>query len=210
MRSERSTSTLRGAYRGWVVGVERIVSHIGWHDTSAGQVFVLPDGAIGAGDTGRVMLQSERSGTLKECQHEVAAGGAYGQPGKAAGGRSAMVIAATSEHAALRLIEAAHAVCPTILNLYDETKRTDRLPATLVESLRDSGLSSLWLARSFGAPKLSLADFTLVIEVLARADGSVAWCVSVAAAFSRFSGCLPDGHRRGAARHRAGSTRRPP
>ena len=44
----------------------------------------------------------------------------------------------------------------------------------------------------WGGSELSLTDFVRVIEALARYDGSVAWCVSNAAAYSRFSGFLAE------------------
>jgi alkylation response protein AidB-like acyl-CoA dehydrogenase len=50
----------------------------------------------------------------------------------------------------------------------------------------------LWLPRSFGGPELALTEFGRVIEVLAQADGSVGWCVSIAAALTRFSGFLDE------------------
>ena len=50
----------------------------------------------------------------------------------------------------------------------------------------------LWLPRSFGGPELTPTEFARVIEVLAQADGSVGWCASVAAAFTRFAGFLDE------------------
>ncbi len=74
----------------------------------------------------------------------------------------------------------------------DEIERERRLPAPLVERLRALGFFSLWLARAFGGPELSLTDFARVIEALARSDGSVGWCVANAGGYARFSGFLPD------------------
>lgn len=60
----------------------RVVERIGWHDLPDGRTFVLPDGALGSTEAGRVMLQTERpdalpplvqSGTLADWQREVAA-----------------------------------------------------------------------------------------------------------------------------------------
>ena len=93
---------------------------------------------------------------------------------------------------AARLIKAAEDLGPSILAERDRIDRERRLPPALVEQLRDRGFFSLWLARSFGGPELSLMDFIPVIEALARFDGSVAWCVTNAGACSRFSGLLPE------------------
>lgn len=50
----------------------------------------------------------------------------------------------------------------------------------------------LWLPRALGGPQLTPTEFARVIEVLAEADGLVAWCSSVAAAFTRFAGFLDE------------------
>jgi alkylation response protein AidB-like acyl-CoA dehydrogenase len=43
---------------------------------------------------------------------------------------------------------------------------------------------------AFGGPELNLVDYIRVIEELARADGSAAWCATVAACYSRIAGYL--------------------
>jgi indole-3-acetate monooxygenase len=93
---------------------------------------------------------------------------------------------------AVRLLEAADGLAETIGTMRDEVERDRRLPASLVNNLQAAGLFRLWLARRFGGPELNLIEFASVIERLAQADGSVAWCVSVGAALSRFSGFLPE------------------
>jgi alkylation response protein AidB-like acyl-CoA dehydrogenase len=98
---------------------------------------------------------------------------------------------APSPHA-IRLVETAAELGPTINALRDEIERERRLPVGLVETLRKFGFLSLWLARDFGGLELSLTDFVQVIEALARHDGSVGWCTSVAATYTFFSGFLPE------------------
>ena len=66
---------------------------------------------------------------------------------------------------AVRLIEAAAELGPTINGLRDEIERERRLPRGLVETLRKLGFFSLWLARDFGGMELSLADFVRVMSV---------------------------------------------
>jgi hypothetical protein len=105
---------------------------------------------------------------------------------------SAMSIASATSPHAVRLIEAAAELAPTINALSDEIERERRLPEGLVEKLRKLGFFSLWLAKDFGGPELSVTDFVRVIEALARHDGSVGWCASVAATYSFFSGFLPE------------------
>jgi alkylation response protein AidB-like acyl-CoA dehydrogenase len=74
----------------------------------------------------------------------------------------------------------------------DRIERERRLPAPLVDRLRELGFFSLWLARDFGGPELSLTDFVRVIEALARSDASVAWCVTNGGGYARFAGFLPE------------------
>ena len=93
---------------------------------------------------------------------------------------------------AIRLVETATELAPTINGLRDEIERERRLPAGLVETLRKLGFFSLWLAKDFGGQELSLTDFVRVIETLARHDASVGWCTMVAATYTFFSGYLPE------------------
>jgi len=44
--------------------VVRVVPRLGWHDTAAGRVFVLPEGPLGATGSEDVMLQTERPDAL--------------------------------------------------------------------------------------------------------------------------------------------------
>lgn len=90
------------------------------------------------------------------------------------------------------LIQAARDLGPTIIGLRDRIERQRRLPDELIEQLRDLGFFSLWRAHAYGGPELSLTEFIQVIEVLAELDASVAWCVTNAGAYARFSGYLPE------------------
>ena len=85
---------------------------------------------------------------------------------------------------ALRLIQAAHDLGPTIVGMRDEIERQRRLPDPLVDRLRDLGFFSLWLAHVYGGPELSLSAFIRVVEALAQSDASVAWCVTNAGAYA--------------------------
>jgi alkylation response protein AidB-like acyl-CoA dehydrogenase len=98
----------------------------------------------------------------------------------------------TAEPRTTQLLDAADKLAPTIEAMRGGIERDRRLPEALVDNLRDAGLFHLWVARSFGGPELSLTEFARVIERLAQADGAVGWCVSVGAAFSRFSGFLSE------------------
>jgi indole-3-acetate monooxygenase len=88
------------------------------------------------------------------------------------------------------LIRAARALAPTIKAARVDIERERQLPRALVEAIGDAGLFALWLPKAFGGPELNLADYIRVIEELARADGSAAWCATVAACYSRIAGYL--------------------
>lgn len=90
------------------------------------------------------------------------------------------------------MLEAARDLGPHIVELQDEIDRQRRLPDSLVETLRSLGFYSLWLARAYGGPELSLTEFVEVIEALARSDASVAWCVTNGGGSALFSGFLPE------------------
>ena len=77
-----------------------------------------------------------------------------------------------------RLIEAAHALGPTIKAMRDEIERERRLPMRLVDALQKQGFFNLWLPKAFGGPELTPMDYVRVIEALCGYDGSVAWCVA--------------------------------
>jgi alkylation response protein AidB-like acyl-CoA dehydrogenase len=89
-----------------------------------------------------------------------------------------------------QLLDAVDRLAPAIEAMRRRIERERRLPEELVGNLRAAGVFHLWLARSLGGPELSLTQFAQIIERLAQADGAVGWCVSVGAAFSRFSGFL--------------------
>jgi indole-3-acetate monooxygenase len=103
----------------------------------------------------------------------------------------------TARQKAAQLFDAAERLVPAIETARHAIERDRRLPETLVRSLQEAGLFRLWLAKSLGGPELNLTEFASVIERLAQADGSVGWCVSICAAYSRFSGFLsePVAHR---------------
>jgi indole-3-acetate monooxygenase len=77
-------------------------------------------------------------------------------------------------------VEAAHALAPRIEAAADQIERQRQLPAALVEALYAAGMFTMLLPRSLGGAELDLPTFARAVEQLARADGSVAWCVGQA------------------------------
>ena len=89
-----------------------------------------------------------------------------------------------------RLAEAVRHLEPEILAVRDELDQRRRLPSGLVSSMRASGIFSLWLPRSLGGVAMTVVDYVKVVEQLARMDGSVGWCASIGASYSRLAAYL--------------------
>src|SRR5215207_355972 len=85
------------------------------------------------------------------------------------------------------LLAAAGALRPAIEAASDGIERDRRLPAPLVTALYESGLFHMLVPAAFGGSELDLLTFARVVEELARADGSVAWCVGQACGLSAYS-----------------------
>ena len=83
--------------------------------------------------------------------------------------------------AAHRVLDAVRALAPRIQASADEVERERRLPAALLRDLADAGLFRLWLPRDIGGDELDPLTAMRVVEAVARLDGSVGWCVMVAA-----------------------------
>jgi alkylation response protein AidB-like acyl-CoA dehydrogenase len=88
------------------------------------------------------------------------------------------------------IVEAARALAPTIESQADRIERDRKLPDELVEALVDSGMFRMLLPRSLGGAEMDLPTYVRAIEELARADGSVAWCVGQANGLHSYSAYL--------------------
>jgi indole-3-acetate monooxygenase len=91
---------------------------------------------------------------------------------------------------AASLLQAARELAPKIDGARPHIERDRQIPGELVDAMAADGLFSLWLPKARGGPELDLVDYVRVIEELARADGSVAWCATVASCLSRIAGYL--------------------
>jgi len=80
-----------------------------------------------------------------------------------------------SDAAALRA--AARAFAPRILAEREQIEAGRRLPAELARDLARQGFFRLFLPAAYGGLDLAPAEGLEVLEELARADASVAWCV---------------------------------
>jgi len=78
------------------------------------------------------------------------------------------------------LIARAEALRPTVEHLSDEVEDGRRLPPALLDKLHEAQLFRLLLPRSANGIETDPVTFFRVIETIARADASTAWCLSQA------------------------------
>jgi alkylation response protein AidB-like acyl-CoA dehydrogenase len=78
------------------------------------------------------------------------------------------------------LISRAEAVRPMVAAASDQIESTRRLPPALLDNLHEAGLFRLLLPRSSNGIETDPLTFFHVIETIARADASAAWCLSQA------------------------------
>jgi len=77
-------------------------------------------------------------------------------------------------------LERAGALAPTIEALAPEIERERRLPPSLLAALHEAGLFRLLLPRTVGGAEVAPDVFFQVIEEIAKADASTAWCLGQA------------------------------
>jgi alkylation response protein AidB-like acyl-CoA dehydrogenase len=88
------------------------------------------------------------------------------------------------------LIQAARDLAPKIESFRGAIERDRQLPSTLVDLMGAAGLFSAWLPRALDGPELHVVEGIQLIEELARIDGSVGWCASIAICYARLAGYL--------------------
>ncbi len=67
-----------------------------------------------------------------------------------------------------------------------------RLPSEVASRLREAGMFRLMMPKEWGGPELSPTQQVEVIEVLAKANASAAWCVMIGCDSGFFAGYLDD------------------
>src|SRR5262249_35230978 len=79
-----------------------------------------------------------------------------------------------------RVIARAEAVRPIVAAAANDIERERRLPAPLLDRLHEAELFRLLLPRSANGIETDPLTFSHVIETIAQADASTAWCLSQA------------------------------
>src|SRR5215471_10867774 len=92
-----------------------------------------------------------------------------------------MLIATSAELAGDRgVVARAEAVQPAVAAAAAEIERSRRLPPALLDRLHQQQLFRLLLPRSSNGIETDPVTFFHVIETIAQADASTAWCLSQA------------------------------
>jgi indole-3-acetate monooxygenase len=92
-----------------------------------------------------------------------------------------MLVATPSDLSGDRSVVArAQAVAPAVAAASDDIERDRRLPVALLDKLHEAQLFRLLLPRSQNGIETDPVTFFHVIEAIARADASTAWCMSQA------------------------------
>ena len=81
--------------------------------------------------------------------------------------------------AALRqdYLDRAQELVPMLLAAGDETEKHRQVPEPIVAAMVERGIFRMLLPKSIGGGELDPLTYTAVLEILAAADGSTAWCL---------------------------------
>ncbi|MFN5164622.1 MAG: acyl-CoA dehydrogenase family protein [Pseudomonadota bacterium] len=91
------------------------------------------------------------------------------------------------------MIEAAERAAALLAGRSAEIEAARRLPRDLADGLAALGLMRLLTPRSCGGPELHPAEFFRVVERVARADASAAWCSFISSTSALVAAWLPAG-----------------
>src|SRR5438105_3524794 len=75
------------------------------------------------------------------------------------------------------LIERTRAIAPLIAGQADEVERTRRLTPAVVDALIENGFYRALLPQSLGGAEAAPEIFMQMLEEIAKADASTAWCL---------------------------------
>jgi alkylation response protein AidB-like acyl-CoA dehydrogenase len=82
-------------------------------------------------------------------------------------------------------------VLATIRTHAEDAEHDRRLPDVVVGALRRTGINRLLLPVELGGMDAPVVDIIDVVEQVAAADGSTAWCAAIGAGSNLFAGYLP-------------------
>ena len=85
------------------------------------------------------------------------------------------------------LVARARELAPAIAATADEAEHIRRIPEPLLDELHAARLFRMLYPRSVGGDEVEPATYIDAVGELARADGSVGWCVSIANSIGLFA-----------------------
>ena len=88
-------------------------------------------------------------------------------------------------------VERARKLAPRIAAFADQIERERRLAEPVLDGLFEAGMFRLLLPRSFDGAEVDPVTFVTVIEEIAKADASTAWCLCQASGCSMSAAYLP-------------------
>ncbi len=97
----------------------------------------------------------------------------------------------TGNKMANSVLQVTHKLNHVISLSADSIAENKRLPEELVRDLIASGMFQLLLPKRMGGRQLDLPEYLSVIENIARADGSTAWCLNQNNVLTTFAGVMP-------------------
>lgn len=86
----------------------------------------------------------------------------------------------------------ARRIAPVLRERAGEVEAAHRLTVPVLDALRDSGVFRMSMPRAWGGPEVDLVRQVEILEVLARADASAAWCAMIGSDSGFFSAFLED------------------
>jgi indole-3-acetate monooxygenase len=84
----------------------------------------------------------------------------------------------------------AAAIAPLIATAADEIEALTELPTRVLDALHDAALFRTLLPRAFGGDETEPVTFVQMMELIARADASTAWCIGQASGCSMVAAYL--------------------
>src|SRR5215510_2832808 len=91
-----------------------------------------------------------------------------------------------------QLLGAVHTLEPLIRAHADEAERNRRLSPVVVTALAEAGIFRMYTPRTLGGFEIDPLTFYLIVEAIARIDGSTGWCVFIAACNALLGAFLAD------------------
>lgn len=77
------------------------------------------------------------------------------------------------------VLDRARALAPVLRERAAEIEQARRLPADVVELLRDTGVFRMGFSKEWGGPELSSVEQTEVIEAISQGDAAAGWCAMI-------------------------------